>query len=186
MKLENMLDLCTKIDKKLKRAITVNVKNQTHGYMFDEESGVVSDLVTEEQLNRLIENFDDQLIVGKLFEDINMLQPYIGLASRSKSMIIRCARNMLLAASAEIRHATLKDIARIMVLYAKALPELKKLNNKELHSVFQEMTKDGKRTGYLVRKLNYGEFYEDLDKYRDSLIDEANDNLKQQLGADAP
>jgi hypothetical protein len=39
---------------------------------------------------------------------------------------------MLLAASAEIRHATLKDISRIMVLYAKALPELKKLNNKEL------------------------------------------------------
>jgi len=59
MKLENMLDLCTKIDKKLKRAITVNVKNQTHEYMFDEESGMVSDLVTEEQLDRLIENFDD-------------------------------------------------------------------------------------------------------------------------------
>jgi hypothetical protein len=53
-----------------------------------------------------------------------MLQPYIGLASRSKSMIIRCARNMLLAASAEIRHATLKDISKIMILYAKALPEL--------------------------------------------------------------
>lgn len=186
MKLENMLDLCTKIDKKLKRAITVNVKNQTHEYMFDKESGMVSDLVTEEQLDRLIENFDDQLIIGKLFEDINMLQPYIGLASRSKSMIIRCARNMLLAASAEIRHATLKDIAKIMILYAKALPELKKLNNKELHSVFQEMTKDGKRTGYLVRKLNYGEFYNDLDKYRDSLIDEANNNLKQQLGPNAP
>jgi hypothetical protein len=48
------------------------------------------------------------------------------------------------------------------------------------------MTKDGRRTGYLVRRLNYGQFYEDLDKYRDSLIDAANIKLKQQLGPNAP
>lgn len=173
-------------DYHLPQAISVNVKNNTHDYLFDNEHGMVSDLYTEEQLNRLIENFDDQLIVGKLFEDVNMLQPYIGLASRSKSMIIRCARNMLLAASAEIRHATLKDISKIMVLYAKALPELQKLNNKEKQSIFQEMDKNGKRTGYLVRRLNYGQFYDDLDKYRDSLIEQANQKLKDALGENAP
>jgi hypothetical protein len=34
---------------------------------------------------------------------------------------------MLISAAAEIRHATLKDVSKIMILYAKALPELKKL-----------------------------------------------------------
>lgn len=190
MKLREIRLNCDIIESHLKKAITVNVKNNTHRYLFDAEEGIASDLFTDDQLNQLLENFDDQLIIGKLFEDINMTQPYIGLASRSKSMIIRVARNMLLDASREIRHATLKDISRIMVLYVKALPELKRLQKqggyKEIQSIFQEMDENGKRTGYLVRRLNYGKFYDDLNKYRDQLIEEANKKLKTSLGDKAP
>lgn len=48
------------------------------------------------------------------------------------------------------------------------------------------MDNNGRRTGYLVRRLNYGQFYDDLDKYRDSLIDEANKKLKDTFGEKAP
>jgi hypothetical protein len=48
------------------------------------------------------------------------------------------------------------------------------------------MDKNGKRTGYLVRRLNYGQFYDDLDKYRDGLIEQANKKLKDAFGENAP
>jgi hypothetical protein len=33
--------------------------------------------------------------------------------------------------------------------------------------VFQEMDEKGLPTGYFVRKLNYGRFYNDMNAYRD-------------------
>ena len=110
----------------------------------------------------------------------------MGLASRSRSTIIRVARNMILSANAEIRHATLKDTAKIIKLYFAALPEMRKLGLKEIQSVFQEMDENGDRTGYFVRKLNYGRFYRDMNNHRDEQVQIANEALKQAFGANAP
>ena len=74
---------------------------------------------------------------------------------------------MILSANAEIRHATLKDTAKIIKLYFAALPEMRKLGLKEIQSVFQEMDENGTPTGYFVRKLNYGKFYRDMNNHRD-------------------
>ena len=187
-KFNNLQIICSNVKSLLIKANKEISRRQTHNFLVgeDENDGVVSDLLTEEQKNRFLENFDDQLIFGKLFEDINSLQPYIGLASRSKSLVVRVARNMILSATSEIRKATLKDAARIIKIYFDALPELRKLNNKEIQSIFQEMDEKGLPTGYFVRRLNYGKFYRDLDETRDSLINVANDKLKNALGDNAP
>lgn len=189
VKLGGMRKLCEDIKSRLTRANEVLSTKITHDYLIGDgqtDNGVVGDLLTDEQKERFLDNFDDQLIIGKLFEDINMLQPYIGLASRSRSTVIRVARNMILSANSEIRHATLKDTANIIKLYFAALPEMRKLGLKEIQSVFQEMDENGDRTGYFVRKLNYGKFYKDMNEHRDMQVDIANEALKQALGQDAP
>ena len=189
VKLSTMQSMCWNIKRSLAQANKSQVLLITHNYLVGDgqtDNGVVGDLLTDEQKERFLDNFDDQLIFGKLFEDINMLQPYIGLASRSRSTIIRVARNMILSANAEIRHATLKDTAKIIKLYFAALPEMKKLGLKEIQSVFQEMDENGVPTGYFVRKLNYGRFYRDMNNHRDEQVNVANEALKQALGANAP
>ena len=187
-KFNNLQIICSNVKSLLIKANKEISRRETHSFLVgeDEDSGAISDLLTEEQKNRFLENFDDQLIFGKLFEDIKSIQPYIGLASRSKSLVVRVARNMILSATSEVRKATLKDAARIIKIYFDALPELRKLNNKEIQSIFQEMDDKGLPTGYFVRRLNYGKFYRDLDKQRDKLIEIANDKLKAALGDDAP
>lgn len=189
VKLSTMQSMCWSIKRSLTQANKSQVLQITHNYLVGDgqtDNGVVGDLLTDEQKERFLDNFDDQLIFGKLFEDINMLQPYMGLASRSRSTIIRVARNMILSANAEIRHATLKDTAKIIKLYFAALPEMRKLGLKEIQSVFQEMDENGTPTGYFVRKLNYGKFYRDMNNHRDEQIKIANEALKQALGANAP
>lgn len=187
-KLNNLQITCDNVKNLLIKANKEISRRQTHNFLVgeDEESGVISDLLTEEQKNRFLENFDDQLIFGKLFEDINATQPYIGLASRSRSLVVRVARNMILSATAEVRKATLKDAARIIKIYFDALPELRKLNNREIQSIFQEMDEKGLPTGYFVRRLNWGMFYRKMDENRDKLINIANDKLKAALGDNAP
>lgn len=188
--LQNMQSQCSVIYSKLSKINRIVSERETHNYLVgtdeNQETGAISDLLTEPQKERFLNNFDDQLIIGKLFEDINMLQPYIGLASRSRSLVIRVARNMILNANREIRHATLKDTAKIIKLYVEALPEMKKLGLKELQSVFQEMDEKGVPTGYFVRQLNHGKFYRQLDEYKDKLVNDANEKLKQVFGQDAP
>ena len=188
-KLSNMKQLCWDIKSTLANGNTKIIRDTTHNYLFGDgntDQGVAGDLLTEEQKNRFLENFDDQLIFGKLFEDINGLQPYIGLSSRSRSTIIRVARNMILSANSEIRKATLKDAANIVKLYFMALPEMKRLGLSEIQSVFQEMDENGNKTGYFVRKLNYGKFYRDMNTNRDKLVEEANQKLQAALGQNAP
>lgn len=187
-KFNNLQIICSNVKSLLIKANKEISRRDTHSFLVGEDgdNGAISDLLTDEQKNRFLENFDDQLIFGKLFEDINSLQPYIGLASRSKSLVVRVARNMILSATAEVRKATLKDAARIIKIYFDALPELRKLNNKEIQSIFQEMDEKGLPTGYFVRRLNYGKFYRNLNETRDNLVNIANDKLKAALGDDAP
>lgn len=182
VKLGNMLQQCHIISSYLQNATTIVSQRETHQYI--EET--TSDLLTDKQKERFLANFDDQLITGQLFDDINMLQPHIGLASRSRSIIIRLARNMILSANFDIRNATLKDTASIIKLYVDALPELKKLGLKEIQSVFQEMDENGVPTGYFVRRINHGKFYRQLDEYKDQLINTANEKLKQIFGDNGP
>lgn len=182
VKLKDMLFQCHIIASQLQNATTIISQRETHQYL--EES--VSDLLTDQQKERFLTNFDDQLIIGQLFEDINMIQPYVGLASRSRSIVIRLARNMILSANYDIRNATLKDTAKIIKLYVDALPEMKKLGLKELQSVFQEMDDNGIPTGYFVRRINHGKFYRQLDEYKEQLVNTANEKLKQIFGENGP
>ena len=203
VKLSNISQLCNVISGKLTHANTVLSERTTHEFMFgtseDPESGVMTDLLSDykdtkdpetgqlvSEKDRWLNNFDDQLIIGKLFEDINMVQPYVGLSSRSRSLVVRVARNMILNANADIRHATLKDIGHIIKLYAQALPEMRKLGLKELQSVFQEMDEKGIPTGYFVRRLNHGKFYRQFDEEKDRLVNIANEKLKAAFGDNAP
>lgn len=186
VKFRDMLATCSIISSKLAKATkAISIRN-SHKFLMDEEEGVVSDLFTDPQKERFLTNFDDQLIEGKLFDDINMIWPYIGLAGRSQSLVIRMAKNMILDANNEIRKATLRDISPIIKLYVKALPKLRKLGLQELQSIFQEVDSTGKKTGYFVRRLNYGDFYKKLDEYKTNLVDETNQTLKQELGENAP
>lgn len=180
--LRDMQFTCSVITSKLSEANKVVSRKEVNKHLVEENE----DLLTDELKERLLENAEDQLIVGKLFEDINSIQPYIGLASRSRSLIVKVARNMILSANNEIRQATLKDTAHIVKLYIQALPEMRKLGLKKLHSVFQELDENGIPTGYFVRKLNYGRFYREMDEYRTSLVDEANKKLIDAFGEDAP
>jgi len=70
--LRDMNMTCSLISGRVKNAVEVVSKRITHDFMYGNE-GVLEDITTEQEKDRFLENFDDELITGKFFEDVNAM-----------------------------------------------------------------------------------------------------------------
>lgn len=95
--------------------------------------------------------------------DINLWDQWIGSTQYSNSELVRIMMNKIIA----VKNAV-ADEERIK---GKELLNLLDQVDKAKLAYFHEKTKDGHKTGFMTRDLNYGEHYQKLFKYQRDLAD---------------
>lgn len=109
---------------------------------------------TVDQLKNILEEGD---------LDINLWDQWIGGTQYSNSELVRIMMNKIIA----VKNAV-ADEERIK---GKELLNLLDQVDKAKLAYFHEKTKDGHKTGFMTRDLNYGEHYQKLFKYQRDLAD---------------
>lgn len=109
---------------------------------------------TIEQLKNILEEGD---------LDINLWDQWVGSTQYSNSELVRIMMNKIIA----VKNAV-ADEERIK---GKELLNLLDQVDKAKLAYFHEKTKDGHKTGFMTRDLNYGEHYQKLFKYQRDLAD---------------
>lgn len=109
---------------------------------------------TVDQLKNILEEGD---------LDINLWDQWVGSTQYSNSELIRIMMNKIIA----VKNAV-ADEERIK---GKELLTLLDQVDKAKLAYFHEKTKDGHKTGFMTRDLNYGEHYQKLFKYQRDLAD---------------
>ena len=109
---------------------------------------------TVDQLKNILEEGD---------LDINLWDQWIGSTQYSNSELVRIMMNKIIA----VKNAV-ADEERIK---GKELLNLLDQVDKAKLAYFYEKTKDGHKTGFMTRDLNYGEHYQKLFKYQRDLAD---------------
>lgn len=100
--------------------------------------------------------------------DVNAILSFVGSASGSSNKIIRMARRIIGDSNNNTARTTLSKGRDLLKLYSAAKKSYSSITI-PLESLFQERDKNGKKTGYFVRDLNYGQFYQDLSDFVDKL-----------------
>lgn len=109
---------------------------------------------TVDQLKNILEEGD---------LDINLWDQWVGSTQYSNSELVRIMMNKIIA----VKNAV-TDEERIK---GKELLTLLDQVDKAKLAYFHEKTKDGHKTGFMTRDLNYGEHYQKLFKYQRDLAD---------------
>ena len=109
---------------------------------------------TVDQLKNILEEGD---------LDINLWDQWVGSTQYSNSELVRIMMNKIIA----VKNAV-ADEERIK---GKELLNLLDQVDKAKLAYFHEKTKDGHKTGFMTRDLNYGEHYQKLFKYQRDLAD---------------
>lgn len=109
---------------------------------------------TIEQLKNILEEGD---------LDINLWDQWVGSTQYSNSELVRIMMNKIIA----VKNAV-ADEERIK---GKELLSLLDQVDKSKLAYFHEKTKDGHKTGFMTRDLNYGEHYQKLFKFQRDLAD---------------
>lgn len=109
---------------------------------------------TVDQLKNILEEGD---------LDINLWDQWVGSTQYSNSELVRIMMNKIIA----VKNAV-ADEERIK---GKELLNLLDQVDKAKLAYFHEKTKDGHKTGFMTRDLNYGEHYHKLFKYQRDLAD---------------
>lgn len=109
---------------------------------------------TVDQLKNILEEGD---------LDINLWDQWVGSTQYSNSELVRIMMNKIIAVKDAVA-----DEERIK---GKELLTLLDQVDKAKLAYFHEKTKDGHKTGFMTRDLNYGEHYQKLFKYQRDLAD---------------
>jgi hypothetical protein len=109
---------------------------------------------TIEQLKNILEEGD---------LDINLWDQWVGSTQYSNSELVRIMMNKIIA----VKNA----VANEERIKGKELLNLLDQVDKAKLAYFHEKTKDGHKTGFMTRDLNYGEHYQKLFKYQRDLAD---------------
>lgn len=147
---------------------------------FVNDSNAVKDKPT------FIKNMKHWLYQDCLYGDLQAGELIFGMASRSRSPIVRIIEKMMSDVEFEKGRIVLKRGRELMSLYNKIRPFGSQLSFANFQKLFIELDGEdgtsGLPTGYFARETNYGRFYADKDAYEAKLRDEfANKGLKWKL-----
>lgn len=123
---------------------------------------------SEQFLKHIKRYLDQNTALGELnFGEIN-----IGVASRSRSSIVRVLQRMIADTNAERQRQVLKKGQKLISLYKKIRPDLAQMSPFNFQRIFMEFDEDGKPTGNFVSQINRGQFEKDKAAFEDGLRDE--------------
>lgn len=111
------------------------------------------------------------------YGDLQAGEVLIGMASRSKSPLVRIVQNIIKSIDDEKGRITLKKGTELMRAYQKIGPVGKQMGFKNFQKQFLELDHDGIPTGYFVRDINEGQFLIDKDTKEKEIRDKLNANL---------
>ena len=136
-----------------------------------------SDIIDNKE--QFIKNMKTWLYQDTAYGDINASEVVIGMASRSKSPIVRIIEKMMSDTEFERNRQVLKKGRELIALYNKIRPVGAQISFANFQKMFMELDgeggTDGKPTGYWVRDRNYGKFYKDKDEFEAKLREKYKD-----------
>ena len=91
------------------------------------------------------------------------------MASRSKSNLVKVVNKIINDIDREKNRIVLKKGHELMRLYEQVRPIGAQISPVNWQKIFMERDKKCRSTGYWIRELNYGQFYQDKDAYEDQL-----------------
>lgn len=133
-----------------------------------------SDAVKDKPM--FIKNMKHWLYQDTLYGDLQAGEVIFGMASRSRSPIIRIIEKMMSDVEFERNRIVLKRGRELMSLYNKIRPTGSQISFSNFQKLFIELNGEdgttGLPTGYFVRDRNYGRFYAEKDAYEEKLRNE--------------
>ena len=134
---------------------------------FVNESDVIQDKP------QFIKNMKTWLYQDTAYGDLAAGEVIIGLASRSRSSVVRIVEKMISDVEFERNRTVLKKGKELINLYNKIRPVGSQVSFANFQKTFIELDgedgKSGMPTGYWLRDRNYGKFYKDKDEFEESL-----------------
>ena len=136
-----------------------------------------SDVV--ENKEQFIKNMKSWLDQDTIYGDIAAGEVAIGMASRSRSDIIRIVEKVISDTEFERNRAVLKTGQELISLYNKIRPVGSQIDFRNFQKMFIELDGEdgtsGMPTGYFVRDRNYGRLYKEKDQFERSLREKYKD-----------
>lgn len=116
-----------------------------------------------------IYNMEKWLEQDQSYGDLAAGEVIIGMASRSKSPIVRIVEKMMSEAEYTTSRQVLKKGHDLIKLYNKVRPTGSQISPYNWQKRFMEFDDTNTSTGYFVREINYGQFYKDKDAKENEL-----------------
>lgn len=134
---------------------------------------VLTDYVNEQDAitdkKTFVYNMERWLEQDSAYGDLAAGEVLIGMASRSKSPIVRIVEKMMSEAEFDTNRQVLKKGNELVRLYNKIRPTGSQISPYNWQKRFMELDRDGLPTGYFIRDINEGQFYIDKDNFEASL-----------------
>jgi len=134
---------------------------------------VLTDYVNSEDAiidkGTFIYNMEKWLEQDAAYGDLAAGEVLIGMASRSKSPIVRIVEKMMSSAEYDTSRQTLKKGNELIRKYNELRPKGSQISPYNWQKRFMEFDRDGIPTGYFIRDINYGQFYRDKDRKEEEL-----------------
>lgn len=146
------------------------VKKLCRDYVMEEDSIKEKDLFVY-NMNKWIEQ-------DSAYGDLAFGEVLIGMASRSKSPVVRIVEKFASEADFETGREVLKKGNELIRLYNKIRPTGSQISPFNWQKRFMEFDRNGIPTGYFIRDINIGQFYKDKDDKEQEL------RIKYNLQAD--
>ena len=134
------------------------------------------DAITDKKT--FVYNMNKWIEQDSAYGDLSAGEVLIGMASRSKSPIVRIVEKFASQADYATSRQVLKKGNELMRLYHKVRPTGSQISWNNWQKRFMEFDRDGIPTGYFVREINAGQFYKDKDAKEQEL------RIKYNLQAD--
>lgn len=134
---------------------------------------VLTDYVNEQDAitdkKTFVYNMERWLEQDSTYGDLSAGEVLIGMASRSKSPIVRIVEKMMSEAEFDTNREVLKKGNELVRLYNKIRPVGSQVSWNNWQKRFMELDREGLPTGYFIREINEGLFYKDKDEYEAKL-----------------
>ena len=128
---------------------------------------------------QFIKNMKTWLYQDTAYGDIKAAEVVIGMASRSKSPIVRIVEKMMSDVEFERNRQVLRKGKELINLYNKIRPFASQISPENFQKMFIELDGEdgnsGMPTGYFLRDRNYGRFYKEKDAFEQSLREKYKD-----------
>jgi len=135
----------------------------------------VNDSDVIEDKEQFIKNMKTWLYQDTAYGDLAAGEVVIGMASRSRSPIVRIIEKMISDTEFERNRRVLKRGKELIKLYNEIRPAGSQISFSNFQKMFMELDGEdgttGNPTSYFVRDRNYGRFYKEKDEFEQKLRD---------------